>query len=133
MFRDYSKSKFPAWLACFALFVTSLCAQDYRGRIQGTVWEAAKAVIPGATVTLTNTGTSISSSQPTNQTGTFLFDLVVPGTYSLTVESSGFRKFETSGIVMRQRGDVTVDATLTIGSVSESISVVADGAQVQFN
>jgi Carboxypeptidase regulatory-like domain len=133
MFCDCPKSKLAIFLAYSALFATALSAQDYRGRIQGTVWEAAKAVIPGATVTLTNTGTSIGSTQQTNQDGTFLFGLVVPGTYSLTVESSGFRKFATSGIVMRQRGDVTVDATLMIGSVSESISVVADGAQVQFN
>ena len=55
MFCDCPKSKLAIFLAYSALFATALSAQDYRGRIQGTVWEAAKAVIPGATVTLTNT------------------------------------------------------------------------------
>lgn len=123
--------RFMAILA--VTLASALLGQDYRGRIQGTVTDAAQAAVPGATVILTNEGTSIQSTRQTNQNGVYLFDLVAPGNYSLRVESSGFAKFETRGIVLRQRGDVTVDASLTVGAVSESVTVKAEGAQVQFN
>jgi hypothetical protein len=120
-------------LSALALTPAFLPAQDYRGRIQGTVFEASKSVIAGAAVRLTNTDTTISSTRQSAANGSFLFDLVVPGTYLLTVESAGFSKFEATGIVIRQRADVTVDAVLNVGAISESVTVAADNAQVQFN
>ncbi len=115
------------------LAATGILAQDYRGRMQGTVVEATKSVIAGATVTLTNNETAVATVRQTNQNGVYLFDLIVPGTYTVTVEAPGFSRFEAKNIVMRQRADVTVDAMLSVGAVTESVTVSSQSAQVQFN
>jgi len=94
-------------LSALALTPAFLPAQDYRGRIQGTVFEASKSVIAGAAVRLTNTDTTISSTRQSAANGSFLFDLVVPGTYLLNVESAGFSKFKEPGIVIGTLADVT--------------------------
>jgi protocatechuate 3,4-dioxygenase beta subunit len=69
-----------------ALLATVLCAQDYRGRIQGLVSDSTNAVIAGANVTLSNINTGITAARVTNETGRYIFDLVEPGTYRITVE-----------------------------------------------
>ena len=116
-----------------AMAGAALNAQEYRGRIQGTVLDSSGAAVAGATVTLLNTGTNVSAAKPTTETGHYIFDLVEPGTYNLTVEMQGFTASRTQGVLLQQRGDVTIDATLKIGDVREIIEVAAQAAQVQFN
>src|SRR6476660_6110747 len=65
----------------FTLLALVSPAQDYRGRIQGTVRDTSDAVIAGATVTLHNANTGISTARKTNETGHYIFDLVEPGSY----------------------------------------------------
>ena len=80
-------------LCLLILLAAILSAQDYRGRIQGVVSDSTNAVIAGANVTLSNVNTGISSSRLTNETGHYIFDLVEPGMYRITVEQPGFSKF----------------------------------------
>src|SRR6476646_3060947 len=87
-------------------------AQDYRGRIEGVVTDESKAIIPDATVTLLNVNTGIRVVRQTSATGLYVFDLVDPGTYMITVEVNGFSKFIQENIVVQTRGDVTVNATV---------------------
>jgi hypothetical protein len=115
------------------LFATSLLAQDFRGRIQGSVVDSSKAAITGATVTLTNIATRVTTTQQTNSDGHFIFDLVEPGKYDLAVEHTSFKKFVQREVNLQLRGDVTVDAMLNPGSVSETISVQAEATTVEFN
>jgi hypothetical protein len=124
--------------ATFCLWVTVLCgvalyAQEYRGRIQGTITDPSQAAVAGATVTLANVATNVSTTRNCNQTGHYLFDMIEPGAYTLKVEMSGFAVFRAEGIVLRQRDDVTVDAVLGLSNVSETVEVSAQAAQVQFN
>src|SRR5438034_11398318 len=79
----------------FLLAVLSVAAsaQEYRGRVQGTVLDSTKAAIPGASVSLLNVNTGVASTRQTDERGHYLFDLVMPGTYRVTVESLGFNKF----------------------------------------
>ena len=111
----------------------ALYAQEYRGRIQGTVVDSSNAVVVGASVTLVNVATNASATKSTSETGHYLFDLVEPGAYTLTIQLSGFNKFQVQKIVLQQRGDVTVDGTLTAGNITETVTVTAQTAQVQFN
>lgn len=76
--------------------------------MQGTVTDPSQAVIVGATVTLTNVNTGVSSTRQTDQTGRYLFDLVLPGTYTVTVEFAGFNRLVQENVVVSARGDVTV-------------------------
>ena len=113
-----------AGLVCLLLLFSSAgMAQSYRGRVQGIVTDQSQAVIAGATVTLLNVGTGVTVVRQSSENGQYLFDLVDPGTYTVTVELSGFSKFVQENILVQTRGDVTVNATLKAGSVQDSITV----------
>jgi len=108
-------------------------AQEYRGRIQGMVSDSSGAVMPGANVTLHSLSTGISTLRQTDETGRYLFALVEPGTYSITVEAVGFNTFVESNVPLAARGDVTVNALLKAGDVRETVTVASEASQVQFN
>ena len=71
--------------------------QGTTSRVSGTVRDANGSAVVGATVTLINEGTSISFTTNTSDSGAYTFDLVQVGTYTLTVEKDGFKKFQSSG------------------------------------
>jgi hypothetical protein len=113
--------------------VASSWAQDVRARVQGLVTDSTQAVVAGATVMLKNEGTNITTTQKTNQAGQYLFDFVGAGTYTVTVEMQGFRRFVQRNVLVQSRGDVTVNAALELGTVGESITVDASPVAVSFN
>ncbi len=119
--------------ALLALLSSAVFGQEYRGRIQGTVMDTTTAAIPGAKVTLLNNRTGVEVVRQSNEMGRFLFDLVEPGSYNLTVENAGFSKFVLENINVPSRADLTLDATLKPGEVRETISVVAEAATLQLN
>src|SRR5690349_4161111 len=75
-------------------------AQTSRGTVTGTVRDANAAVIPGATVTLTNVVTNVSRSTMTNGQGLYRFDAVDPGTYKLTFSAQGFATLANTDVVV---------------------------------
>ena len=95
----------------FALIVlspTSLRAQEARGTIWGTVMDSNKAVVPGATVTITNVAMGTNNTVTTNESGLYTVPYLIPGTYRIIVEGPGFKKihprrYRPSG--QRQAGD----------------------------
>ena len=126
-----------SWLVAgavvLALATSVATAQEYRGRIQGTVTDTTEGAVPGALVTLLNVNTGVSTSRETSGVGYYLFDLVLPGAYSVSVEATGFTKFVQENINLVSRGDVTVNAVLDIGDVQETVTVTAEATSVQFN
>jgi hypothetical protein len=108
-------------------------SQEYRGRVQGVVTDATGGVIPGAKVTLINNRTGVEVVRQTNETGRYIFDLVEPGNYNLTVEQPGFTRFVLESINVSSRADLTLDATLQPGEVKESVSAVAEAVSLQLN
>ena len=117
--RGASFAPLPVVLA--ALAAVSL-AQDYRAKVQGIVTDPSQAAIASATVTLRNVNTAVETVRQTDSTGHYLFDFVQPGTYSVTVQASGFQKFTQENVTVLTRGDVTVNAALTVGAVTEAVS-----------
>lgn len=115
------------------LMALALSAQEYRGRIQGLVTDSTQAPVAGATVTLNSVNTGVTSTRQTNEQGRFLFDLVLPGTYTVIVQLDGFNKFIQEKVVLQSRGDITVDATLRPGDVREAVTVSDQQSTVQFN
>src|ERR1700761_828464 len=106
------------WTALIAAAAAGIAgAQEYRGRIQGTVTDPSQSVIAGATVTLSNINTGINAVRTANESGHYLFDLVEPGSYRLTVEATGFSKFIQENIGLATRADMTIDASLRTGNV----------------
>jgi hypothetical protein len=115
------------------VLAAGLFGQEFRGRIQGTVVDTSQAAIVGATVRILNAGTGVVTTRLTNEAGHYLFDLVDPGTYTFSVEFSGFARFVQENVLMQQRGDVTVDAALKAGDLKETVTVSAEANVVQFN
>ena len=127
---------FSTWqwtIALLLIFAASGVAQDYRGRIEGLVTDETKAVIAGSTVTLVNVNTGVRVVRQTSDTGLYLFDLVDPGTYTVTIEATGFSRYVQERIVVETRGDITVNATLKPGALQETITVNETPNAVEFN
>lgn len=120
-------------LAVLGLLSSNLNAQDPRARVQGLVVDASNAAIVGATVTLVNINTGVKMVRPTNDTGLYRFDYVDPGLYTITIEATGFSRFTRENFEIRAQGDVTVDASLKLGGVQESVTVTGNVTEVQFN
>src|SRR6478609_6432980 len=68
-------------------------AQDARGTISGTVVDASKSLVPGASVTAMNIAMGTTMSAVTNAEGSFQIPYLIPGNYKVTVELSGFKKW----------------------------------------
>jgi hypothetical protein len=114
-------------------FVQPLAAQ-YRGTIRGVVTDPTGAVVPSATVTMTNMETSVATVVQTNASGLYLFNFVQPGAYTITVEKAGFQKFVQSNVTVLTTSDVTVNAVLQLGNVAQTVTVTGEtGARVEFN
>ena len=108
-------------------------AQDYRAKIQGSVTDSAGAALVGARVVLRNVGTAGEVVRICGPDGRYVFDFIESGQYSITVEAKGFKRFEQRAFTVQNRGDVTIDAKLALGAVSESITVEASPVAVNFN
>src|SRR5215510_5768647 len=122
-------------IALFALLVmyAPAQAQDYRAKVQGVVTDTSNAALAGASVTLRNVGTGVEVTRQTNSEGRYIFDFVESGDYSIIVEATGFKKYEQRNITVQNRGDVTVDAKLEIGGVTEVVTVQDSPVAVKFN
>lgn len=108
-------------------------AQSNRAQLRGLVTDSSGAVVPNATVTLLNVNTGVSTVKKTSDTGLYLFDLVQPGTYTVTVEATGFPKFTQPSIPVQSGGDVTINAVLNPGELQQSVTVNEAAAAVEFN
>ncbi len=108
-------------------------AQDYRGKVQGTVADANDAVIAGAQVVLHNNQTGVDVTRQSNDEGNYRFDFVDPGEYTITVQLAGYKKAEQQNVIVQQRGDVTADIKMSVGEVTEVVTVEAPPVQVEFN
>lgn len=130
-FRSVVQFIYIAIAVCLIAF--SCMAQEYRARIQGVVTDPSQSAVPDATVTLLNTKTGVQTVRKTSDTGLYVFDLVDPGTYTLTVEAPGFGRFVQENIAAEMRADITVNAQLKAGTVQESVTVSATPSAVEFN
>jgi len=111
-----------ALIGLLGLPVAALAQAD-RATVSGVVKDSAGAVLPGATVTVTNTATEIAQEQITSATGTYLTVNLIPGQYRLEVSLAGFKKF-TQALTLEIAQRARVDVTLEVGTVSETITVV---------
>lgn len=122
------------FLASTLLLTASLCgnAQVTTGSIQGTVQDPSGAVVPGVTVTATKTETGTTRHETTNQNGDFSFNSMEAGTYSLKFSVSGFKTKQIDHLVLNTGSMLDLPPVgLETGEVSETVTVQAQGAQVE--
>ncbi len=100
--------------------------QETRGQIAGRVLDASSAVVAGATVTVTNKDTNTSLQLTTNDTGYFEANLLMPGSYDVAVEATGFKRSLRSGLELSVGARLDVVVRLEIGAVTDAISVTAE-------
>lgn len=106
-------------------------AQETRGQILGRVTDPSGAVLPGARVRCVSVDTNVRTSSLTNQTGDYVLPFLVPGTYNVSIEREGFRRFEQQGVTVQVDSRVTVNARLELGGATESVDVVAESPLVE--
>ncbi|MFB3853191.1 MAG: carboxypeptidase regulatory-like domain-containing protein [Vicinamibacterales bacterium] len=118
-------------VAVLAASVAGAAAQGTTSRLVGTVTDSTGGVLPGATVTLTNDATGVSFTTFTTETGTYVFEAIQVGTYTVKVELQGFKTFTTSGNPIRIGTPTTVNVTLEPGAITETVEVTAISETVQ--
>jgi hypothetical protein len=109
----------------------TLKGQSTYGTVDGTVSDASGAAVPGAQVTLTNSGTHEKRTQTTSAAGLYQFVNVVPGEYLLEVEKSGFKHFTRENVTVQVQQDTHIDASLPVGQVTETVRVSAETPLLQ--
>jgi carboxypeptidase family protein/TonB-dependent receptor-like protein len=108
-----------------------LRAQALYGSIVGTIADSSGAVVPGATVKVTESGTGQVRQTISNETGSFSFPTLPQGTYSVAVSHQGFENFIERGVAVTVDGVVRIDAALKVGVATETVQVNAQTAELQ--
>jgi Carboxypeptidase regulatory-like domain/TonB-dependent Receptor Plug Domain len=118
-------------IAVLTLAASVAVAQTGTSRITGRVVDAKQASIPGATVSVTHESTGLTQTQTTTEAGIYSFDSLPVGNYTITVEQTGFKKFQSTGNHLEVNTPLTVDAVMEIGQVSEVVTVQGGAEQLQ--
>lgn len=113
------------------LFAANAAGQGTTSRVTGTVTDNNGAAVAGATVTLTNPAVSSSLTATTDEGGRYTFDLIQPGTYTVSVEKEGFKRVISSNNAALVNLPLTVNIVLEVGDVSAVVNVESSGESVQ--
>src|SRR5579884_3155247 len=121
--------------AALLVLIALVCAglvlgQSDLGSISGFVKDPTGAVIPNAKVTVRNP-TGLERTATTNESGFYTITNIPPAEYSITVDAPGFKKYESSNNKLDPSGSLAVDATLTVGTATETVEVSATATQLQ--
>lgn len=118
----FSLGKWVSTAVLTALFAPAAWPQASTATVNGTVRDQTSAVIPNASVSLTNSNTNVSLKTTTNQAGLYIFPGTVPGPYVLAVEAPGMQRFE-GNLTVQVQQNATVDVTMTVGSTATAVHI----------
>ncbi|HUQ95421.1 MAG TPA: TonB-dependent receptor, partial [Bryobacteraceae bacterium] len=122
------------YCAVLALSLLSLAsagfAQSNTATLLGAVTDPTGAVIPGASVHITNAGTQVSRTTRSGSDGAYEVPLLPVGEYTIAVEAGGFKRAERSGIVLEAGNRIKIDVALQIGDLAERVRVEGDAPLV---
>ena len=110
-----------------SMFPTSATAQaTFTAQVRGVVQDTSKAVVPRATVTITNDGTQVPEKTTTDELGRYIFNGLAPASYTVKVEVSGFKTVVRSNVVLRVGQQIDLDFTLELGEITSTVEVTAE-------
>ena len=119
-------------IAAFVLPIGAALAQTSAGTITGSVKDSSGLVIPGASVTVADSATSVTATVVTDKDGVFVVPQLPPGKYSVMVELAGFKKSEKSNVILSTAAKANVGTfVLEVGNISETVTVEAALGQIQ--
>src|SRR2546428_444436 len=99
--------------------------QNIGATLQGLITDAQKAVLPGVTVTITNVDTGVSRTSVTDNTGWYRAAALMPGTYELSTDLTGFVTYKRAGITLTKGQEPRIDIMLQVAAVKETVQVIA--------
>jgi len=108
------------------LTAVPVSAQIGSGAFTGAVVDQAGAPVPGATITVTATGTKLTRTVVTDQGGSYHVQGLLPGSYQVRIELSGFRPLTRDGVRVATGETIRLDLRLEVGQLSEGVTVTAD-------
>jgi len=113
-------------VALLVVLTGTAAAQEFRATVKGQIVDSSKASLPGATVTVRNQDTNEVATATTNAEGNYTVPFLRPGTYTVTVEMSGFQKYTRSDMRLEVSQVAVINAQLGIGNLTESVNVSAE-------
>lgn len=122
-------SIFPVAMLLFAL--SHLAAQTPTAQVTGVLLDDTGKTVPAALVKVTSQATNIVTDRETNEDGTFTIVNLLPGSYVLTVEKSGFKTITLPAFTLDVDQTLTEKLTMQVGSTEETVQVTAEGTQLQ--
>ncbi len=126
--------KLSVLLPCFLILIAMVmisAAQDFRATITGRVMDAAQSPIPGAQVVVKNTGTNEETRATTDSEGNYKAPFLRPGTYSISVEMSGFKKAIRDKVELVINQIATIDISLEPGNITEQVTIQAEAPVIE--
>ena len=124
------KTCYALWVVLLTIFVSSALAQTGTSSVRGIVLDRSGAAVAGAKVTVSNNGQALQRETQTDDSGEYRFLALPPGTYTLTVEKAGFRKFQQTDLSLPVNVAVTSNVKMDVGSTSEKVEVSAQSETV---
>jgi hypothetical protein len=110
---------------------SSARAQAANGTLLGNVRDDSGAGVPGATITATEVQTNVARSSVSNEAGYYTLTNLPPGVYRVEGELQGFKKFVREGVEVRVNTTVRVDVALSVGALTESVTVAGETPLLQ--
>ena len=126
-----SKRTAFSFVALLTICSTIAFSQGTTSRITGVVTDQTKAVVAGAEVTVTNQATNVSYKTTTGPSGVYVVDSLQIGTYTVSIDAKGFKKFVSTGNVLSIGAPTAVNAALEVGSTGQTVEVTGGYALVQ--
>lgn len=118
------------WLGGFAELGSVMAQIGGNGTIQGTITDPGGAVVPGATVVVTNVATGVETTKQTNDAGIYVISALPVGEYKVVVSFTGFQTVIQEKVIVDALTTVTVNLALQVGKVSETVTVADAPAQL---
>src|SRR5581483_827442 len=128
------KFRLPSFCVLIAMLCavgTAVRAQTSTGRILGTVTDSSGAAVPNASITITDVPRGTTRSLTSDSVGAYNAPSLLPSTYSIKVQSQGFRTTERAGITLEVNGQVEIDLILQPGEQTQTVTVNAEAPVIE--
>ena len=120
-----------AFWACTGIAIQAFGQATNTGTVVGSVSDPSGALVPGATVVLTDLSAGVKLQDVTNASGKFAFTTVPPGTYDITVTKAGFSTARSEGAVVNIGSQLTLNMKMKVGGGTETVEVQSIGTELQ--
>ena len=122
---------FLAFFLVLAMTAPNSTGQAVYGSILGTARDSQGAAVAGAKVTVTSVAKGSTEETTTNDDGNYTVSHLIPDAYNIRVEATGFKAYEVKGVQISADTGTRVDATMEVGSVSQSVEVTGEVPQLK--